>query len=168
MPQVPGIVEKPLALVITLLIGLLLAYANGANDNFKGVATLFGSGTTSYRVALLWATITTGLGSVAALLLAGKLLTAFSGAGLVPADVAAMPGFALSVALAAGSTVLLATRFGFPVSTTHALIGGLVGAGLMTSATGIDVDTLGNRFMLPLLTSPFLAILITIALYPQL
>lgn len=31
-----------------------LAYANGANDNFKGVATLFGSGTTDYRRALRW------------------------------------------------------------------------------------------------------------------
>ena len=29
-----------------------VAYANGANDNFKGVATLFGSGTTDYRRAL--------------------------------------------------------------------------------------------------------------------
>ena len=31
---------------------LFLAYANGANDNFKGVATLYGSGTASYRRAL--------------------------------------------------------------------------------------------------------------------
>ena len=38
---------------------LLVAYANGANDNFKGVATLFGSGTTAYRTALGWGTITT-------------------------------------------------------------------------------------------------------------
>ncbi len=30
--------------VIIGLVGVLLAYANGANDNFKGVATLFGSG----------------------------------------------------------------------------------------------------------------------------
>ena len=43
---------------------LLLAFANGANDNFKGVATLFGSGTTGYRRALLWGTLMTALGSV--------------------------------------------------------------------------------------------------------
>ena len=42
---------------------IFLAYANGANDNFKGVATLFGSGTSDYKKALLWATITTFLGS---------------------------------------------------------------------------------------------------------
>ena len=45
---------------------LFVAYANGANDNFKGVATLFGSGTTDYRKALFWATITTFAGSVTA------------------------------------------------------------------------------------------------------
>ena len=55
------------------LVGVLLAYANGANDNFKGVATLFGSGTTSYRSALLWASVTTFLGSLTAVFLAFSL-----------------------------------------------------------------------------------------------
>ncbi len=35
-----------------LLAAALLAYANGANDNFKGVATLFGCGAPKYRGAL--------------------------------------------------------------------------------------------------------------------
>ena len=52
----------------------LLAYTNGANDNFKGVATLFGSGTCSYRQALAWATATTLAGSLLALYLAGGLV----------------------------------------------------------------------------------------------
>ena len=46
-----------------------LAFANGGNDNFKGVATLFGSGTSNYRRALTWATVTTLLGSLAAFIL---------------------------------------------------------------------------------------------------
>ena len=49
---------------------LFLAYSNGANDNFKGVATLFGSGTARYRTALAWATATTLAGSLFALALA--------------------------------------------------------------------------------------------------
>ena len=40
-----------------------LSFANGANDNFKGVATLYGSGTASYRVALFWATLATLAGA---------------------------------------------------------------------------------------------------------
>jgi inorganic phosphate transporter, PiT family len=52
-----------MAIVVILFITTcFLAYANGANDNFKGVATLFGSGTTSYRNAISWATITTFMG----------------------------------------------------------------------------------------------------------
>ena len=41
-----------MTLAILLFVVLSLAYANGANDNFKGVATLLGSGTTDYRGAL--------------------------------------------------------------------------------------------------------------------
>jgi PiT family inorganic phosphate transporter len=95
---------------VIVLIGFLLAYSNGANDNFKGVATLLGSGTTSYRGALVWATVTTGLGSIAALLVARQLLTAFSGKGLVPPQVVSDPVFPASVALAAALTVLTSMR----------------------------------------------------------
>jgi PiT family inorganic phosphate transporter len=52
---------------------LLVALANGANDNFKGMATIFGSATASYRTALAWATVTTLAGSGLALMLAGGL-----------------------------------------------------------------------------------------------
>jgi PiT family inorganic phosphate transporter len=149
-------------------VGLMLAFANGANDNFKGVATLFGGGTASYRTALGWATVTTLAGSAAALVLAGGLLAAFSGKGLVPPGVVADPRFPAAVALAAGATVLLATRLGFPVSTTHALIGALVGAGLVASPAGVDPAALGGGFVLPLLTSPFVALVLALLLYPPL
>lgn len=153
---------------LTLLIGALLAYANGANDNFKGVATLFGSGTTQYRGALIWATVTTAFGSLTALFLAFRLLAAFSGRGLVPDGIAAEPAFALSVAFGAGGSVLLATRLGFPISTTHALTGALVGVGLARSPAGIDAAGLGSGFLLPLLTSPLIAIALAASLYPVL
>jgi len=153
-------------LIIIAFVGVLLAFGNGANDNFKGVATIYGSGTASYRTSLIWATLTTALGSVAALFIAAKLLAAFSGKDLVPVDVAGEPGFAIAVALGAALTVLLATRLSFPVSTTHALIGALVGAGLVASPTGVHTGVLVNSFMLPLLTSPFIAIFLTALLYP--
>jgi len=151
-----------------VFVGLLLAYANGANDNFKGVATLVGSGTASYRGALLWATVTTALGSVAALVLARGLIEAFQGKGLVPAEVIGDPVFPAAVALAAGLTVLLATRLGFPISTTHALIGALVGAGVVVSPEGVNGAKLANAFLLPLLSSPILAVASAILLYPLL
>lgn len=155
-------------LALIAFVGLLLAYANGANDNFKGVATLLGSGTAGYRRALVWATITTALGSVTALVLARELLQSFTGKGLVPAATAGDASFPAAVALAAGLTVLLATRFGFPVSTTHALIGAMIGAGLLASPDGVNGSKLASGFMLPLLTSPFIAVLGALLIYPPL
>lgn len=156
-----------MTLIILFLAVLALAYANGANDNFKGVATLFGSGTTNYRGALLLATVSTFLGSLTAVFLAGQLLKNFSGRGLVDASLVSNPQYVGAVALGAGLTVLLATRVGMPISTTHGLIGALVGAGWAASSA-IDVGKLGADFLAPLLGSPFLAIAATMLCYPLL
>lgn len=145
-------------LLAAVIFAVLLAYANGANDNFKGVATLFGSGTTDYRVALRWATAMTLVGSLVALLLASELLQTFSGKGLVPESVLQTRQFPMAVAFASAFTVWLATRFGFPVSTTHAIMGALVGAGLAASPTQINFLRLGSDFFLPLVLSPLLAL----------
>lgn len=152
--------------LLGVVLGFYLAYANGANDNFKGVATLFGSGTTNYRKALWWATITTAAGSVTALFFAQALLTSFTGKGLVAPELVQSAGFALSVAFAAASTVMLATRLGFPISTTHSLVGALVGAGLVGPAAGVNWDRLASAFMIPLLISPFIAVAAAVILYP--
>lgn len=99
---------------------LFLSYSNGANDNFKGVATLYGSGTISYKQALNLATCTTLAGAIAALFLAGALVKNFSGKGLVPDTLLLQPAFAIAVAGGAALTVLLATRIGMPISTPTA------------------------------------------------
>jgi len=149
-----------------LIAVLLLAYSNGANDNFKGVATLFGSGTTSYRTALGLATLSTFAGSVLALLLARGLLDTFKGKGLVPDAVTREPAFLVAVSLGAGLTVLIATLTGLPISTTHALTGGLVGAGLLATGGKIQLAALLSTFVVPLLGGPLLAMLSTLVLYP--
>lgn len=146
---------------------VFLAYANGANDNFKGVATLFGSRTTDYRRALWWATLTTFAGSCVALTLSGGLVKAFSGKGLVPDFLTGDPQFLLAVGLGAALTVMLATITGFPISTTHALTGGLVGTGLAAVGT-VNVGKLGHSFFLPLTVSPFVSFAATALLYPVL
>lgn len=155
-----------IGILVAITAGLFLAFSNGANDNFKGVATLFGSKTTSYKVSLLWATTTTLAGSLAAFFLAQKLMVNFSGKGLVPDQVVQLTSFSGSVALASALTVFLATRFGFPISTTHAITGALVGTGLIASPNGVHTEKLFSAFFLPLLVSPFLAIAATAILYP--
>ncbi len=145
---------------------VFLAYANGANDNSKGVATLFGSGVTQYRGAILWGTLATLLGSLMAVFIAKGLLGTFSGKGLVPNAVALMPSFTVAVALAAALTVMLAVRLGMPISTTHALVGALVGAGWFASRAGVDTGQLWHSFFMPLLVSPLLAIAAAALVYP--
>ena len=51
-------------LAALFLATCFLAYPNGANDNFKGVASLFGSRTCNYQTAIFWATLTTFAGSI--------------------------------------------------------------------------------------------------------
>ena len=153
-----------MTIALLLLTVFCLAYANGANDNFKGVATLFGSGTTDYRRALWWGTAATAAGSIAAVVWAGQLLKNFSGRGLVEDALTGSPQYLAAVACGAGLTVLAATRVGMPISTTHGLVGALVGAG-WAAGSAINFAKLGSQFFLPLLISPLLALTVTGLLY---
>ncbi|HXV80014.1 MAG TPA: anion permease [Candidatus Binatia bacterium] len=142
---------------------LFVAYANGANDNFKGVATLFGSGITDYRAALCWATATTVAGSLAAFFLANRLIHVFQGNGLVPAAMLQSPPFLAAVIFGAAVTVFAATQVGMPISTTHGLTGAWMGGAI--AAGGINFLPLLQSFFLPLLVSPLIAVVLSFVTY---
>jgi inorganic phosphate transporter, PiT family len=153
-----------------LVIGatLFVAYANGANDNFKGVATLYGSGTTDYHKALGWATVTTLAGSLAAFFVATKLISIFQGKGLVPAALSESAPFVAAVVLGAALTVMLATKIGMPISTTHSLTGALIGSGLVAVGLDLGFSALAAKFLMPLLISPLCAVAIASLGFPLL
>jgi PiT family inorganic phosphate transporter len=144
--------------LVLILAVAAVAFTNGANANFKCVASLAGSGILSLRTAGWYGTVATLMGSIASLPLAGGLLAAFGGKGIVPTETAASTAFITSVALAGALTSFLATRLGFPVSTTHALLGGLVGAGLAAGSL-VHWPTLARLIAIPLMLSPLIAIL---------
>ena len=145
-------------LILLFLATCFVSFTNGANANFKGVASLYGSGTASLRTTIWWGTATTFAGAITALFAARGLLAAFSGKGLVPDPLTQSPDFLLAVALGAALTSFLATRLSFPVSTTHALVGALIGAGLASGDHTVHLAPLVNTFVRPLLLSPVLAI----------
>lgn len=155
--------------ILLFLAAILLCYSNGANDNFKGFATVWGSGAADFATAKLFATIATVAGAITALYIAHDLVASFSGRGLVPNELAGTTSFVFSVALGAGLTVLLATALGFPISTTHAIIGGLVGAGLAaglgSNTESVNFTKLGQTFLLPLLLSPLISALSALSLF---
>ncbi len=143
----------------------LLAFANGANDNFKGVATLWGAGLTSYRRAITFGTGFTFLGSITAVWVGSGLAAKFSGAQFVGNAIVTHMPFLIAVTSGAGATVVLAARLGLPISTTHALAGALIGAGLVAAGVShIGFASLGSGILLPLLFSPIAALLLTVGI----
>jgi len=113
----------------------LLAFANGANDVSRGIATLTGTGRASHRAAIAWGTVWTLAGGLASLVISIGLVNAFTSA-IVGPDVLATPTFALAVALGAATWVLVASATGLPVSTTHALTGTIVGVASAAGGSG--------------------------------
>ena len=153
-------------LMVSALAGLGIALFNGANDNGKPVATLIGSGILSLRRGLLWGNIATLLGAVAAIVWGSMLLKAFSGHGLLEGAITGQTAFLPAVGLGAAITVALATRFSLPVSTTHALLGGLVGAGWGLGGK-VAWGMVAAKLAGPLLLSPLAAIALTLVIvYP--
>ncbi|MBA2484982.1 MAG: inorganic phosphate transporter, partial [Nitrospira sp.] len=111
-----------------LLLVMALAYANGTNDVSKAIATLVGSGVTNYRTAIIWGTAWTVAGAGLSALMADAMLKTFI-VGLIQPGIATPPALALAIFIGSMGWVLIASRTGLPVSTTHALTGALVGAG---------------------------------------
>ncbi len=155
-----------MTLAIILGAALFLAYSNGANDNFKGVATLYGSGVVGFRTALWWGTAATFAGSLTAALIGEKLIKLFSGSGLVPDVVIADPAFLTAVILGAGITVFVTAKAGIPISTTHALTGGLVGAGLAAASDAFQFEPLLQKFLIPLAIAPLIPVVVIGFVYP--
>lgn len=150
-------------ILFTLL--LALAFANGTNDVSKAIATLVGSGITNYRTAILWGTAWTVLGASASSLVATAMVKTFS-SGLIAPGTASPPALALAVVLGAMIWVLVASRTGLPVSTTHALTGAIVGAGLAAfSGEELIWSAIAKKIALPLLLSPPLALAMSVLLH---
>jgi inorganic phosphate transporter, PiT family len=154
-------------LMVALLVALTLivAFANGANDVSKGVATLVGSGVTDLRRALFWGTAWTVAGGMIAAFASQGLVAVFSGKGLL----AATPGTHFLVAVAAGAIgwLIIATRTGLPVSTTHSLVGGLVGVAIAAEGVaGVRWAAIATKIAVPLAASPLVALALTMASYP--
>ena len=144
-------------LTLVILAVAALSYANGANDNSKGVATLVGFGSASPRQALLWAMLTTALGAAFSFAFAGGMIEAFKSKIFLPGTTIST-GFFAAVLIAAVAWVVFANFTGLPVSTTHAIVGGLVGAGLVAfGCHHVQWSFLGKSVAVPLVLGPLIS-----------
>lgn len=137
-----------------------LACANGANDVAKAVATLVGSRAATDRQARAWGAICAGTGAVVAALVAGAMATTMTGSFLSAG--ASRPSAVVAPLIGAAAWIGLATRWGLPVSTTHAIVGALVGTSLAQEGPGgVAWSAMGRSVVLPLLLSPAAALVST-------
>ncbi|MFC7455767.1 inorganic phosphate transporter [Brachybacterium sp. GCM10030267] len=136
-------------LITTIIFGLFMAFNIGGNDVANSFGTSVGAGTLSMKQALMVAAIFEVSGAV----LAGGEVTDTVRSGIVDlgaVDLAPMDFvfIMMSALLGAAVWLLIATRMGWPVSTTHSIIGGIVGAaltlGVVTGAGGAEMIQWGQ------------------------
>jgi inorganic phosphate transporter, PiT family len=146
--------------LLLIILTLGVAFANGANDVSKGVATLVGAGLAGERRAMAWGTAWTLLGVAAAMYASQGLIQMFSGKGLLAAPPATL-AWPIAATVGVIGWLAFATRAGLPVSTTHALVGAIVGAGLVSAGpAGVRWGALSHSVAIPLLLSPFLSLVV--------
>ena len=132
-----------LLLTLAALFGLFMAWGIGANDVANAMATSVGSRALKLRTAVLIAAIFEFCGAF----LAGGEVTSTIRKGMI--DASALSGSPdllvygmLASLLAAGIWLLIATRYGLPVSTTHSIVGAIVGFAAVV--IGIEVVEWGK------------------------
>ncbi len=122
-----------LIVILTAIFGFFMAFGIGANDVSNAMGTSVGSGTVTARQAILIAIVFEFAGAY----LAGGEVTETIKSGIIDISLfSATPDILvlgmMSALLAAGIWLLVASKMGWPVSTTHAIIGGVIGFGCLT------------------------------------
>ncbi|MEW7006565.1 MULTISPECIES: inorganic phosphate transporter [unclassified Lentilitoribacter] len=135
--RLTGISEEPLLIVIAAVIGGYMAINIGAND----VANNMGPAVGGKVLTVFWAIVIAAVcESAGALLAGGDVVKTVSKGIITPGDNISVIDFRylmLSALLAAAVWINLATFVGAPVSTTHSIVGGVLGAGIAAAGVGL-------------------------------
>ncbi len=152
--------------VLAALFGIFMAWGIGANDVANAMATSVGSKALTIRQAILVAAVFEFLGAV----LAGGEVTSTIRKGIVDTDLLTgspellIYGMLASL-LSAGTWLLVASRKGWPVSTTHTIVGAIVGF----AAVGIGIDAVQwgkvGTIVMSWVVSPLIAGFIAFLIY---
>jgi inorganic phosphate transporter, PiT family len=161
-------VEKVFA-VLMMITACAMAFAHGSNDvaNAVGpVAAVISVVETGGMVAQrspmpVWVLFLGGVGIVAGLMMYGHRVIATVGSGIT--DLTPSRGFAATLATA--GTVVLASGTGLPISTTHTLVGAVLGVGLARGIAALNLRVVRTIFMSWIVTLPAGAILAVIFFY---
>jgi len=148
-------------LIALLLASIYMGWNLGANDTANCVGTAVGSGIISYKRAVLLVAVAVVAGAV---LEGGKVMNTM-GKGIIIGHLA--DADILIALITGGLFVTFATLYSLPVSTTQAIVGSLVGVGVVNygfSADKINFAKVGD-IALSWVISPFLAAILAFFLY---
>jgi PiT family inorganic phosphate transporter len=135
-----------------------MAFAHGSNDVANGIGPLAAvvsiiqsGGEVTQKAALpLWILVLGGTGIVVGLATMGYRVMKTIGSGITQLT----PSRGYCATLAAAATVVLASRTGLPVSTTHIAVGAVIGVGLARGVGAIDLRVIGGIIVSWLVTLP--------------
>jgi PiT family inorganic phosphate transporter len=148
--------DLPLEIWLAGGLALYMAWAIGANDVANAMGTSVGSGALTIR----WAIVVAALFEFSGAFLAGGHVTNTVRKGILDMEMVSPDEllYGMLAALTSAATLLLgATRFGLPVSTTHAIVGSIVGFGaVVIGPQAVNWGEVG-RIVASWLTSPLLA-----------
>jgi PiT family inorganic phosphate transporter len=139
-------------LVVTVVVALLFDFTNGFHDTANAVATSVSTRALSPRLAVLVAALANLAGAFATTAVASTV-----GKGIIDSTLAT-PQTVLAAVLGAITWNLLTWWLGLPSSSSHALIGGLIGAALAQSgASGVEWHGVAHKVVIPAIWAPTIA-----------
>ncbi len=146
-----------------LLSACFVAFAHGSNDVGNAIAPLAAityinrtGKVPIYDLDIpVWILVIGGAGIVVGLAVLGKKVIATIGESIITLQ----PSSGFCAELATATTVILASRLGLPVSTSHALVGGVVGIGIVQDIKSVQFKTLQGIAAAWIVTLPVSAVL---------
>ncbi len=148
-----------LSLLLVIILAVLFDYINGFHDSANAIATSVATQALRPRTAVLMAATMNFAGAFA-----GTAVAKTIGAGLVDVETTTE---AVVIAALIGAIVwnLLTWWFAIPSSSSHALIGGLLGATVVAAGLGaLNVDGIVNKVIIPMFSSPLIGFILGLLL----
>jgi PiT family inorganic phosphate transporter len=138
--------------VIIVVVALGFDYTNGFHDSANAIATSISTKALTPRVALAMAAVANVVGALVSTKVAETV-----GKGIIDTPMSGTSGLIIVLAALVGAIVwnLGTWYFGLPSSSSHALIGGLVGAALASSAT-VQWAGVVDKVIIPMVVSPLI------------
>ncbi len=134
-----------------------MAFAHGSNDvanaigPLAAIVSVVSTGDVAAKSAIpIWILLVGGVGIVIGLAMLGYKVIGTVGRKITELT----PSLGFSAEIATASTVVAATYLGFPISTTHTLVGGVIGVGLAKGVEHLNLSSIGKIITSWLVTIP--------------